>query len=183
MRVTGTLWSLDTDLARCRHFPAIQWQTSYSLYDHRSWYDEHVSQEWSAQVQEATQILQKENELQTVIQLVGPEALPESEKAILLTGRILREDFLQQSAYHPIDAFCPLEKQFWMLKVILAFHHSITNSVESGARVEDVADKSLLSKIAAMKTWPNDGFEEKAKELMKGADETSALQSAVQSNE
>ncbi len=153
LRIAGTFWALDTNLANRRHFPAINWIKSYSLYidSVQDWYMENVSDEWRKLREEAMFLLQKEVELQEIVQLVGPDALPESEKAILEIARMLREDFLQQSAYDPVDSFCPLDKQYWMLKVILGFHEAIRVSLNRGISAKLLLDLPVKNTIARMK--------------------------------
>jgi V/A-type H+-transporting ATPase subunit A len=96
-------------------------------------------------------LLQKEVELQEIVQLVGPDALPESEKAILEVTRMMREDFLQQSAYHEVDSFCPLEKQYWMLKVILHFYERVNDALGSGILLNKLLKLPLKTDIGRMK--------------------------------
>jgi V/A-type H+-transporting ATPase subunit A len=164
MRITGTFWGLDYELSRRRHFPAINWTSSYSLYDFKQWYLEKINPDWNPMVKEAMALLQREEELLEIVQLVGPDALPENEREILAVTQILREDFLQQSAYYEADRFCPLEKAYWMLKVILAFHHSMKTAVEEGTTVEQVLKHPLVGELARMKELPIDT----APELLKG---------------
>jgi V/A-type H+-transporting ATPase subunit A len=108
-------------------------------------------------------LLQKEVELQEIVQLVGPDALPESEKAILEVTRMIREDFLQQSAYHEIDSFCPLEKQYWMLKVILTFYERISDAMNKGISLNKILKLPLKAEIGRMKEL---GDVEKIKSLV-----------------
>jgi V/A-type H+-transporting ATPase subunit A len=96
-------------------------------------------------------LLQKEVELQEIVQLVGPDALPESEKAILEVTRMIREDFLQQSAYHEIDSFCPLDKQYWMLKVILNFYERTSEAMNKGVALNKILKLPLKAEIGRMK--------------------------------
>jgi V/A-type H+-transporting ATPase subunit A len=96
-------------------------------------------------------LLQKEVELQEIVQLVGPDALPESEKAILEVTRMIREDFLQQSAYHEIDSFCPLDKQYWMLKVILNFYERTGEAMNKGVALNKILKLPLKAEIGRMK--------------------------------
>jgi V/A-type H+-transporting ATPase subunit A len=142
LRVAGAFWGLDTGLARRRHFPAINWTTSYSLYDLRKWFVENVASDWEAQTGEALALLQKEAELLEIVQLVGSDALPEDQKALLQTARMLREDYLQQFAFHEIDGFCPPPKQYWMLRVILTFHRELARVIKRGAALERVVQSS-----------------------------------------
>ncbi len=145
LRVAGAFWGLDTSLARRRHFPAISWIKSYSLYDLRKWFVENVASDWEAQTGEALALLQKEAELLEIVQLVGSDALPESEKALLKIGQMLREDYLQQFAFHEIDGFCPPKKQYWMLRVILTFHRELARLIKHGAVLERVVQTSTLT--------------------------------------
>ncbi len=115
LRVTRVFWALDANLASRRHFPSINWLTSYSLYtdDMLDWYKNNVSAEWSTLRQEALEILQRESELQEIVQLIGYDALPEPEKGILDTARSIREDYLQQSAYDEVDTYTSIKKQLF----------------------------------------------------------------------
>jgi len=96
-------------------------------------------------------LLQKEVELQEIVQLVGPDALPESEKAILEVTRMIREDFLQQSAYHDVDSFCPLEKQYWMLQTILSFYDRVNQAMGKGVPLSKILKLSVKADIGRMK--------------------------------
>jgi V/A-type H+-transporting ATPase subunit A len=153
LRIAGTFWALDTSLANRRHFPAINWIKSYSLYLDmvHEWFTENVAEDWKELRDRTMYLLQKEVELQEIVQLVGPDALPENEKAILEITRMIREDFLQQSAYDPVDSFCSLEKQYWMLKVILFFHDAIIDAMERGVSMKQILDLPLKTRIARMK--------------------------------
>ncbi len=134
LRVSGAFWGLDTGLARRRHFPAINWITSYSLYDLRGWFRNQVASDWQAQTGEAMALLQQEAKLLEIVQLVGSDALPEDQKALLQAARMLREDYLQQFALDPIDGFCPPLKQYWMLRVLLAFHRELEQVLKRRGR-------------------------------------------------
>ncbi|MFB5622264.1 MAG: V-type ATP synthase subunit A, partial [Candidatus Nitrosomaritimum yanchengensis] len=123
LRVTRVFWALDANLASRRHFPSINWLTSYSLYadDMTDWYKKNVSSEWIQLRKEALEILQREAELQEIVQLIGYDALPEPEKGVLDTARSIREDYLQQSAYDEVDTYTSIKKQSLMLSMILEF--------------------------------------------------------------
>lgn len=138
LRVAGAFWGLDTGLARRRHFPAINWITSYSLYDVRKWFVDNVATDWEAQTGEAMALLQAEAKLLEIVQLVGGDALPEDQKEVLQAARMLREDYLQQFAFHEIDGSCPPQKQYWMLRVILTFHRELARLIKRSASVERV---------------------------------------------
>ncbi len=170
LRVTGVFWGLDTDLARRRHFPAINWISSYSLYKLDTWFDGQVAEDWDAQLRRARALLQREAELQEIVQIVGADALAEIEKGELAVGRILREDFLQQSAFSD-DAFCPLEKTYWMLKVILAFHDQMAEALQRAVPLERVLVPAVLDQMARMKEWPPELVPGRARELLTRIDD------------
>jgi V/A-type H+-transporting ATPase subunit A len=153
LRVVGTFWALDTNLAYRRHFPSINWIKSYSLYldSIGDWYVEHVARDWRELREKAMYLLQKEVELQEIVQLVGPDALPESEKAILDVTRMIREDFLQQSAYSDSDSFCPVEKQYLMLKVIMEYYENVNVAMGRGVSLQQVQALPLKTGIGRMK--------------------------------
>lgn len=165
LRMTGTFWGLDTDLARRRHFPAINWTSSYSLYQLAAWFDRQVAADWSAQIQRARALLQREAELQEIVQLVGTDALAETERGELAIGRLLREDFLQQSALGT-DAFCPLPKTYWMLKVLLTFADHVSEALQRAVPLERVLGSAVLEQIARMKEWPPETTPNRAHELL-----------------
>lgn len=154
LRVSGVFWALDYDLSRRRHFPAINWTRSYSFFDLRAWFGDHVAPDWMEQTRRALALLQREGELLEIAQLVGTEALPESEKALLQVARVIREDFLQQYAYHPVDAFCVPEKQYWMLRAILAFNNLLTDAIRRGIPLDKAMSVPALAELGRMKEWP-----------------------------
>ncbi len=153
LRVAGTFWALDSDLSRRRHFPAINWIRSHSLFDLSAWFNEHLAPDFAEQTSRAMVILQREAELMEIVQLVGREALPEEEKALLQVARILREDFLQQVAYHAVDAYCPPEKQYLMLRAILHFNQLITRAVGRGVALDRASVIPEISELGRMKEW------------------------------
>jgi V/A-type H+-transporting ATPase subunit A len=158
LRVTGGFWALDTSLAHRRHFPAISWTKSYTLYLGQvcDWFEDEVADDWRAVRERAMAILQKETELQEIVQLVGPDALPETEKIILEVARMLREDFLQQFAFDEVDAYCPPKKAYWILKTILAFNDSATQAMSRGVSLRQIMQLPLRDEISRMKTTPHE---------------------------
>ncbi len=158
LRVTGAFWALDTSLAHRRHFPAISWTKSYTLFlgQVRGWYESNVAGDWVSYRDRAMFILQKETELQEIVQLVGPDALPESEKIILEVARMLREDFLQQFAFDEVDAYCPPLKAYWILKVILAFSDASVAALNRGVSLRQILELPIRDKIAGFKTTPHE---------------------------
>jgi len=154
LRVTKVFLALDASLAYRRHFPSIHWLKSYSLYFEslREWFSSNADADFINNRNAAMDILQKEAELQEVVQLVGPDSLPESEQAVLGTAKILREDFLQQNAFVDYDMFTPIHKQYLMLKMILHLHRKILGAIESGVPYKKVLEKQdLFERIARMK--------------------------------
>jgi V/A-type H+-transporting ATPase subunit A len=169
LRVVSAFWALDTNLADRRHFPAINWLTSYSLYLDfvKPWYDENVDKEFQTLRGEMMALLEKEAELQEIVQLVGQDALPESDRAFLEVARMIREDFLQQHAYHEIDSYCSKEKQYLMLKIIMKFYQEVNKAIASGIMASRTAEVKVKDEIARMKYTPNQGFAQRYEELIK----------------
>ena len=152
LRVTRVFWGLDASLANRRHFPSINWLTSYSLYmdDMADWYKSNVSKDWIDLRKEALEILQKESELQEIVQLVGYDALPEPEKGILDTARSIREDYLQQSAFDEVDTYTSIQKQHKMLSTILEFGKKEADVIKKGstsAKVGALESRGLIPKM------------------------------------
>ena len=169
LRVVSAFWALDTNLADRRHFPAINWLTSYSLYLDfvKPWYDENVDKEFQTLRGEMMALLEKEAELQEIVQLVGQDALPESDRAFLDVARMIREDFLQQHAYHEIDSYCSKEKQYLMLKIIMKFYQEVNKAIASGIMASRTAAMKVKDEIARMKYTPNQDFAQRYEELIK----------------
>jgi V/A-type H+-transporting ATPase subunit A len=168
LRVVSSFWALDTNLADRRHFPAINWLTSYSLYLDfvKAWFDENVDQEFQTLRGEMMALLEKEAELQEIVQLVGQDALPEADRALLEVARMIREDYLQQHAYHEIDSYCSKEKQFLMLKIIWRFYQEVNKAIESGVGAGRIAAVQVKDEIARMKYTPNPDFPQKYEGLV-----------------
>ena len=168
LRVTRVFWALDAKLADRRHFPAINWLTSYSLYvdDLAEWFSKNVAEDWMELRANAMRILQKEAELQEIVQLVGPDALPDREKIILDVARMIREDFLQQNAFHEVDTYCSLEKQYLMLKIILSFYDAALAALSRGMEPEEIRNLDVIDDIAKMKYYPNEKFREEYERIM-----------------
>ncbi|HUH99591.1 MAG TPA: hypothetical protein VLY65_00980, partial [Nitrososphaerales archaeon] len=167
LRVTRVFWALDASLAARRHFPSINWLNSYSLYteDLRNWYTNNISKEWPAFRSEALEILQKEAELQDIVQLVGYDALPESEKGVMDVAKSIREDYLQQSAYDPVDTYSSIKKQYLMMRTILTFGHMEAEALKTGSTASQVAMLPVKSKISKIKWTPEDQVDSFIKEV------------------
>jgi V/A-type H+-transporting ATPase subunit A len=160
LRITGTFWSLDAGLANRRHFPAIHWLRSYSLYMplFQDWYREHMPEDFPRLRDRASSLLQREAELQEIVQLVGPDALQDDQRLIIEAGKMLREDFLQQSSFSEVDAYCSLEKAYGMLKAIIAFYDEASAALRRGMAMDDLLNLKQLEEIARMKEVPNEGW-------------------------
>ena len=169
LRVVSAFWALDTNLADRRHFPAINWLTSYSLYLDfvKEWYDNNIDKEFQILRGRMMALLEKESELQEIVQLVGQDALPESDRAFLEVARMIREDYLQQHAYHEIDSYCSIEKQFLMLKIIMKFYQEVNKAIEAGIMASRIAAVKVKDEIARMKYTPNPDFPQRYEELIK----------------
>lgn len=166
LRIVDALFSLDVSLANRRHFPAISWLSSYSLYVEalRGWWEE-VAPEWEDTRVTALKILQQEAELEEIVRLVGPEALPEGDKLLLMAARMIREDFLMQSAYHEIDTYCEPARAHLMLRTIIRFYQLAQGLLQSGTGVEEIRSSPIIYRVSRMKDIPNDVFEQRIKEL------------------
>ena len=151
LRIVKVFWALDSKLAQRRHFPAINWLTSYSLYTNtlEKWFEENVSSDWKAMRIKTMEILQKESELQAIVQLVGSDALPEKDQLTLEIARALREIFLQQHAYHEVDSYCSIQKQYKLLKTILDYGNYAYQALDSQVPLENIIkmkSKDMLAK-------------------------------------
>ena len=167
LRVTRVFWALDANLASRRHFPSINWLTSYSLYadEMNDWYQSNISSDWIKRRQEALEILQREAELQEIVQLIGYDALPEPEKGILDTARSIREDFLQQSAYDEVDTYSSIKKQFMMLSVILEFGKLEAEAIKKGISSSKVGSLEVRKQISMIKWTKEEQIEQLIKEI------------------
>ncbi len=161
LRIVKVFWALDKDLAARRFFPAINSLTSYSLYQNtlEEWHKENLGADWPDLVTEAMALLQKDQELREIVQLVGPDALPESERATLEAARMIKEDFLTQSALHEIDTYCPPGKTYRMLRVIINFARKMAEAVGVGVQVRRILEFSVMDNIARMKISPWDSYD------------------------
>ena len=153
LRVTKVFWGLDANLAYQRHFPAINWLTSYSLYTDRldSYWDEKFDDQWSGLRVEAMSLLEQESQLNEIVRLVGIDALSRDERMVMETAKSLREDFLHQNAFHEIDTYASMDKQFKMLRTIVAFHHAGLDALHKGAPMNKLFNLPVREQIARMR--------------------------------
>lgn len=153
LRVTKVFWGLDASLAYQRHFPAINWLNSYSLYTDvlGEYWDEKYDGEWSMQRIEAMSLLEEESQLLEVVRLVGIDALSREERLVLETAKSIREDFLHQNAFHEVDTYASMDKQFKMLRNILTFHHTAKDALRRGADIKKLFELPIRENIARMR--------------------------------
>lgn len=177
LRTVRVFWALDKKLANARHFPTINWLDSYSLYvgTLMEWFNKNVAEDFEQIRSEALVLLQKEKELQEIVQLIGEDALPEAEKIVLRTTRIIREAFLQQNAFVKTDSYCPLDKQYQMLKCIMTFNDTLTRLFHEGISLDDLMNtfKPYIKHINNFKYFEEAEYKEKFKIVMKFFEEVS----------
>ncbi len=162
LRVVRVFWALDADLAHERHFPAVNWLTSYSLYpdDVEGWWDEHVGDQWKEMRSSMMKILQKESELAEIVQLVGPDALPEDDKLSLHIAGFIRESFLIQYAFDPADTFCAPKKQYRMMQLITDYAGYGREAVTRGMPVSAISALPVSKRLLRLGTIPDADFKE-----------------------
>jgi V/A-type H+/Na+-transporting ATPase subunit A len=167
LKVVKTFWSLDASLAGQRHFPSINWLNSYSLYldPLEEWYIKNVGEDFVKNRKEAMRLLQREAELKDIVQLVGEDALPDSERIILDIGRMLREDYLRQSAFDDIDAFTSLKKQSAMLSSMLHFARSASDAVSKGVPIDKIVKLAVKAELSRMKSLQESEVESAGKKI------------------
>jgi V/A-type H+-transporting ATPase subunit A len=153
LRIVRVFWALDSKLRERRHFPAINWLTSYSLYTGTldSWYRANVAPDFPELRSWAMEILQKEAELQEVVQLVGSDALPEEQKLTLEVAKMIREIVLQQNAFHPVDTYCPMPRQYQVMKTIKRFADLSKRAVDNEVLVDTIANMPLRTRLGKSK--------------------------------
>ena len=173
LRIVKVFWGLDASLAYRRHFPAINWLNSYSLYKDRlaDWFSQNVSRDWMETTGEAMRLLQQENELDEIVKLVGVDALSASDRMVLEAARSVREDFLQQDSFSDTDSYTPLGKQYGLLRVILAFYEKSKAAVENGADAAAIADLPVREEIGRLKNVEPGRFDSVSAEILTKIDE------------
>ena len=160
-RIVKVFWGLDSSLAYKRHFPAINWLTSYSLYMDQigEWMDKNIAEEWSSLHHDAMLLLQQEAELEEIVKLVGYDSLSAPDRLTLESARSVREDYLQQNAFDDTDTYTSNKKQYMMLKMIMAFSKECRSALSNGVKVEKLFALPVSEKIAGAKYVPEDQFE------------------------
>jgi V/A-type H+-transporting ATPase subunit A len=165
LRIVKVFWALSKPLAERRHFPAIDWLTSYSLYldSLQNWYRTQIGPEWSTLRKDAMALLQRDEELREIVMLVGPDALSESQRVILEAARMIKEDFLIQSALHSVDSYCSPEKTFLLMSLIMRFYEKMKTAVEKGISLQRALEVAAKEEIARAKIHPSETFGDLAK--------------------
>ena len=153
LRIVKVFWGLDSALAYKRHFPAINWMTSYSLYvdNMANWFNEEVAADWMEDRQKMMTILQEEAELNEIVQMVGMDALSPTDRLKMEAARSIREDFLHQNSFHEIDTYTPLRKQYLMMKLVLAFYEKSVDALNKGADMNALIAMPVREKIGRYK--------------------------------
>ncbi len=162
LRIVKVFWALDTELAHRRHFPAINWLTSYSLYTDNldDWYRKQTGDEWIAVRKEAMYLLQRDEELREIVMLVGPDALSEGQRVILEAAKMIKEDFLMQHAYHQVDSYCDQRKTYNMMRLIVRFYKLMQKAVDEAVPLQRVVELPVKAEISRMRLQPADKFED-----------------------
>lgn len=171
LRIVKVFWGLSSQLAYRRHFPAIDWLKSYSLYDLDQYFNENLNPEWGKQVARAMQLLQEEAKLEEIVRLVGVDSLEFSDRLKLDVARSIREDYLHQIAFHEIDTYTSLNKQFGMLKAILKWYNGGVHALKNNVNYNKIVKMNVLSSIGRMKYLEESEFDEKAQAIFKAIDD------------
>ena len=167
LRIVKVFWGLDSALAYKRHFPAINWLTSYSLYvdNMANWFNEEVAADWMEERQKMMTILQEEAELNEIVQMVGMDALSPTDRLKMEAARSIREDFLHQNSFHEIDTYTPLRKQYLMMKLVLAFYEKSVDALNKGADMNTLIAMPVREKIGRYKYTTDDDIESEYKNV------------------
>lgn len=177
LRTTRVFWALDSSLANARHFPSINWLNSYSLYIENldRWYNENIGKDWMIIRDKCMEILQREAEVNEIVQLVGYDSLPENDKLILYIARIIREAFLQQNAFDEVDTFSSMNKQYKILKTIFNLNKIEEKLLENKFKLSDIDTKAIEKGIMSMKYTKDEDLDELLNKVNKQIIELSNL--------
>jgi V/A-type H+-transporting ATPase subunit A len=168
LRIVKVFWGLDADLAYRRHFPAVNWLNSYSLYTDSiaDWFIENVSEDWMELRARLMRLLQDEAELDEIVKLVGMDALSASDRLKLEAARSIREDFLHQNAFHEVDTYTPLAKQYLLIKLVLNYYDEAAAALEKGADIEKLVTLPVRERIGRYKYVPADKIKEEYEQIL-----------------
>ena len=168
LKITKVFWALDSKLAQRRHFPSINWLDSYSLYSEplKNWYIKNIAEDWVKVRTQIMKTLQKEASLQEIVQLIGSDALPEKEQLTMEVARLIREGFLQQNAYHEVDSYCSLKKQYGILKSIVSFSEQANTALDVGVPIESIVKMNSKAKLTKVCLVKEENFEKELNKIM-----------------
>ena len=168
LRIVKVFWGLDSALAYKRHFPAINWLTSYSLYldNMKDWFNETVAPDWMDDRQRMMSLLTEEAALEEIVQMVGMDALSPSDRLKMEAARSIREDFLHQNSFHEVDTYTPLRKQYLMMKLVLAFYDQASEALNKGASMKDLLVMDVREKIGRYKYTLAENIETEYEKIM-----------------
>jgi len=160
MRVAGGFWALDSALAYSRHYPSVNWNMSYSLYFHDldGWFEENAPSFWRQRRQEGIDLLQKDTELQEIVQLVGPDALQDQERLVLEISRMVKEVFLQQNAFSDDDAYSSLDKTGHLLDALMIFNEECKGALDAGVPLETIMAHPVREELSRLREVNSEGF-------------------------
>ena len=160
-------WSLDAQLAYQRHFPAINWLNSYSLYldEIKGWFDENVNEDWMKTRQELMSLLQEEASLNEIVKMVGMDALSPQDRLKMEAARSIREDFLHQNSFDEIDTYTSMQKQFYMQKLVYLFYEESAKALKEGANINDIVAMKVREDIGRYKYTLEENIDERYKEV------------------
>ena len=177
LRIVKVFWGLDSALAYKRHFPAINWLTSYSLYLNNigGWFAEHVSPEWLECRQKMMSLLQDEAKLDEIVQMVGMDALSAGDRLKMEAARSIREDYLHQNSFHEIDTYTSLQKQFYLMQLVMAYYEESLTALNEGVQIRDLIMMNVRERIGRYKYTPEDAIEEEYQKVYRELKEEIAL--------
>ncbi len=180
LRIVKVFWGLDSSLAYKRHFPAINWLTSYSLYvdNMGKWFEENVNEKFMVDRQKMMTLLQEEAELDEIVKMVGMDALSAGDRLKMEAARSIREDFLHQNSFHDVDTYTPLHKQFLMMELIMAFYEESAQALAGGAGIRNILNMPIREKIGRFKYVLPENVDEEYEKISKELDKE--LQEAIE---
>ena len=173
LRIVKVFWGLDSSLAYKRHFPAINWLTSYSLYldNLGKWFDAHVADDWMTDRQKLMSLLQEEAELEEIVKIVGMDALSAHDRLKMEAARSIREDFLHQNSFHEIDTYSSLKKQYLMMKLVIGFYEKSLEALDQGTGIQGLLKMPVRERIGRFKYTPEDRLEQEYEDTGKDLNE------------
>ena len=168
LRIVKVFWSLDSGLAYKRHFPAVNWLTSYSLYVETmaKWFNTQVAPDWMELRSSLMRLLQEEAELEEIVKLVGMDALSAPDRLKLEAARSIREDFLHQDAFHEVDTYTSLEKQHLMMQLVMDYSEKAAKALKNGVSVEDLVNLPVRERIGRFKYIPGDRVKQEYEDIL-----------------